>query len=79
MRFTVLSSVQAWTLLGVTVLVVIALYLLRPQPARFVMPSTLLWRRVVERRQKRRERLRWLLSLLLSLAIARSRPGSGHG
>ena len=48
---------------------VVLLYLLRPPPRAVEVPSLLLWRRIAERRRSH-ERLRRLLSALLSLAVA---------
>jgi hypothetical protein len=49
---------------------VVLLYWLKPSPRRLVVASSLIWRRVLESRQRRLERWRWWLSLLLALAIA---------
>ena len=53
--------------LGAAALATLLLYLLRPPARRISVPSTLLWKRLVERTRKRRRWLRWLLSLLLSM------------
>ena len=46
----------------------VLLYLLKPSPRRLSVSSALIWRRVLEQRKRRPERLRWWLSLLLALA-----------
>ncbi len=51
---------------------VVAIYLLRPPPLPVIVPSNLVWRRLIEQRRPWRERLRWLLSLILALTIALS-------
>ncbi len=46
-----------------------ALYLLRPPLRRYVVPSSLIWERVLRRSHATRDRLRWWLSLLLATLI----------
>ena len=61
-------------LLGTTVAAVVFLYWLKPPPRRVIVPSTLLWDRLL--REKKRntffDRLRWWISLMLALTIALS-------
>jgi hypothetical protein len=52
-----------------TALAILAIYLLRPPPRPVVVPSTVLWQRLLADRSPLRERLRWLLSLLLASTI----------
>jgi hypothetical protein len=67
-------------LLGVVAAIILLLYLVKPQNVRVVLPSTLLWRRVLRNRRRAPERWRWLLSLALlltaglSLALALTDP-----
>ena len=74
MIFLGLSAGLAAILLGSTVVAVVYLYWLKPPPQRVVVPSTLLWDRLL--RQKKRntffDRLRWWLSLVLALTIGLS-------
>ncbi|HKQ22908.1 MAG TPA: BatA domain-containing protein [Burkholderiales bacterium] len=51
-------------------LVVTALYLLKPPPRRLLVPSSLIWDRVLRESLRNSDRLRWWLSLLLALVIA---------
>ena len=59
-----------WVPLGVTALLVLAIYLIRPTAQALPVASTVLWRRLLAARKRRRDRLRWLLSLLLATAVA---------
>ena len=78
-----------WLPLGITALLVLAIYLIRPSAQALPVASTVLWRRLLAARKRRRDRLRWLLSLLLAttvagfLSVAASRapwlqPGGGY-
>lgn len=49
---------------------VLALYLLRPPLRRYLVPSSLIWERVLRQAHAGRDRLRWWLSLLLAALIA---------
>ncbi|MEX0958222.1 MAG: hypothetical protein WDZ63_02945 [Burkholderiales bacterium] len=51
-------------------LLVFMLYLLRPPARRLLIPSGLIWDRVLRAGRRSDDRLRWLLSLLLAAAIA---------
>jgi hypothetical protein len=87
------SGVIGWPLFSgaamTLVLAVVAmLYLLRPPARRVLVPSSLIWERVLRSSRRRDERLRWWLSLLLAATIAgvlafgivRSQaPASGSG
>jgi hypothetical protein len=50
--------------------IVVALYCIRPPPRRVVIPSRLVWDRVLREGHAGSERLRWWLSLLLAAVIA---------
>jgi len=70
LRFLALSPLAAYGLLAGIGAVVLLLYLVKPRMLRVVVPSTLLWRRVLRTRQRTPDRWRWLLSVLLALACA---------
>ncbi len=59
-----------WIPLGVAALLVLAIYLIRPTAQALPVASTVLWRRLLAARKRRRDRLRWLLSLLLATTVA---------
>ncbi len=59
-----------WIPLGVAALLVLATYLIRPTAQALPVASTVLWRRLLAARKRRRDRLRWLLSLLLATTVA---------
>jgi hypothetical protein len=61
---------MTWLLPILTAAAVLAIYLLRPPPRPIVVPTTYLWQRLADKSRPLRERLRWLLSLLLAAAIA---------
>ena len=67
-------------LLGGTVATVVFLYWLKPPPQRVVVPSTLLWDRLLKEKKRNTllDRLRWWLSLMLALIIGLS-VASGMG
>jgi hypothetical protein len=52
------------------VALVVLLYLLKPPLRRFIVPSSLIWDRVLKQTHAGRDRLRWWLSVLLAAAIA---------
>ncbi len=60
----------SWIPLAAAALLVLAIYLIRPAAQTFPVASTLLWRRLMAARKRRRDRLRWLLSLLLAMTVA---------
>ena len=74
MSFLALSPAMAALLLAATAAVVGALYWLKPPPRIVIVPSKLLWDRLL--REKRRsnwlDRLRWWVSLIVALAIGLS-------
>jgi len=49
--------------------IVVGLYLLKPPLRRLVVPSSLIWDRVLEQVHPGRDRLRWLLSVVLAATI----------
>lgn len=49
---------------------VVALYLLKPPPRRLLIPSSLIWERVLRESHRSSDWLRWLLSVLLAVLIA---------
>ena len=59
-----------WLPLLVAALAVLAIYLIRPTASTLPVASTLLWRRLLAARRRRRDRLRWLISLLLAMTVA---------
>lgn len=69
MTFTALSTLTALALVLTTAAVVVVLYWLRPPPARVVVPSTVIWARVLKERRRRSDFWRWLISMLLALAV----------
>ena len=60
--------------LGGTGIAVVVLYWLKPPPRRMVVPSKLLWDRLLKekRRSTLLDRLRWWISLMIALAIGLS-------
>jgi hypothetical protein len=69
MRFLALSPLAALGLLALTAGLVVALYLLRPPPRRVLVPSHLLWLRLLREKKRRSDAWRWWISLLLALGI----------
>ena len=67
-------------LLGATVATVVFLYWLKPPPQRVVVPSPLLWDRLLKEKKRNTllDRLRWWVSLMLALIIGLS-VASGMG
>lgn len=65
-----LSASGAALAAAIAIAVVIALYLLKPPLRRFVVPSSLIWDRVLKHTHAGRDRLRWWLSVLLAMTIA---------
>ena len=67
-------------LLSATVATVVFLYWLKPPPQRVVVPSTLLWDRLLKEKKRNTllDRLRWWVSLMLALIIGLS-VASGMG
>ena len=69
MRFLALPYWQALLLVGLTAAAIAVLYWLKPPPRRLLVPSNLLWRMVLKERKSSYDQMRWLISLLLALAI----------
>ena len=59
-----------WLPLLLAALAVLAIYLIKPTAQSLSVSSTLLWRRLLAARRRRRDRLRWLISLLLAMTVA---------
>jgi hypothetical protein len=84
----IVPSPLAAALIVAALAAVVALYLLHPPARRVLVPSNLIWERVLRGYRRRDERLRWWLSLLFAALIAatlaysalRSQaPGSASG
>lgn len=60
--------------------IIFVLYWVRPEPQPVVVPSNLIWRRVLDERRRREDFWRWLISLLIALlagfaiVLAMARP-----
>ena len=80
MTFLGMGPGMMGVLLGATVATVFFLYWLKPPPQRVVVPSTLLWDRLLKEKKRNTllDRLRWWLSLMLALIIGLS-VASGMG
>ncbi len=80
MTFLGMGPGMMGVLLGATVATVVFLYWLKPPPQRVVIPSTLLWDRLLKEKKRNTllDRLRWWLSLMLALIIGLS-VASGMG
>ncbi|MFQ5790181.1 MAG: BatA domain-containing protein [Acidobacteriota bacterium] len=72
MRFLALTPGQVVLLIGATAAAVIGLYWLRPPFRRLLVPSNLVWVRVLNGQNRRADRLRWWVSLVLAMVIALS-------
>jgi len=74
MSFLSLSPAMAGLLLAATAATVAVLYWLKPPPKRVVVPSNILWNRLLREKRKQTllDRLRWWISLILALAIGLS-------
>jgi hypothetical protein len=66
----VVSPLITGAMIAAVVVVVVAIYLLRPPALRVLVPSSLVWERVLRGSRRRDDRLRWWLSLLLAALIA---------
>ena len=83
MTFGALAGWQAWALIGGAAALAAALFLIRLRPPQVVVPSLLLWRRVLDESRELTlwERIRRAVSLVLTiviamaLAVAAARPG----
>ena len=74
MSFLSLSPAMAGLLLAATAAMVVILYWLKPPPKRVVVPSNILWNRLMREKKKQTflDRLRWWISLLVAIAIGLS-------
>jgi len=74
MIFLGMGAGMAAILLGTTVAAIVFLYWLKPPPRRVIVPSTLLWDRLLKEKKRKTffDRLRWWISLMLALTIALS-------
>ena len=70
MNAPALPLFQSVFVLIVTVGIVAALYWLKPPPRKVMVPSSLVWDRVLRESRPGSDRLRWWLSLLLAALIA---------
>lgn len=83
MTFGALAGWQAWAVIGGAAALAAALFLIRLRPPQVVVPSLLLWRRVLDESRELTlwERIRRAVSLVLTilialaLAMAAARPG----
>lgn len=69
MSFFGLAGPTMALLLAATAGVILFLYWLRPPPQRVVVPSTIIWTLVLKERKRRSDFWRWLVSLLVALAV----------
>jgi hypothetical protein len=69
MSFFGLAPSTVALLLALTAGIIVFLYWLRPPPQRVVVPSTFIWQRVLKERKRRSDFWRWLVSLLIALAV----------
>ena len=74
MIFLGMSGGMVGALLGATLATVVFLYWLKPPPQRVVVPSTMLWNRLLKEKKRKTllDRLRWLISLMIALTIGLS-------
>ena len=74
MTFLGMSPLMVGMVLGGTAITVVVLYWLKPPPRRMVVPSKLLWDRLLKekRRSTLLDRIRWWISLMIALAIGLS-------
>lgn len=69
MTFLQLGAAAMAALLLGTLGLVVFLYWLKPPPSRVVVPSMVIWARVLKERKRRSDFWRWLVSLLLALTV----------
>ena len=69
MGFSLLGVAAVGAILILTLGVIGVLYWLRPPPQKVLIPSTIIWQRVLRERRRRSDFWRWLVSLLLALTI----------
>ena len=87
MTFGAMAAWQAWLLLGVAAAAAAGLFLIKLRPPRVLVPSLILWRRVLDESRELTlwERIRRAVSLALTviialaLALAITRPGLSSG
>lgn len=87
MTFGAMAAWQAWLLLGGAAALAAALFLIKLRPPRLLVPSLLLWRRVLDEQRELTvwERIRRAVSLAatvliaLALALAVTRPSRAAG
>jgi hypothetical protein len=87
MTFGAMAAWQAWMLLAGAGALAAALFLIKLKPPRLLVPSLLLWRRVLDESRELTlwERIRRAVSLILTilialaLALAVARPGRSDG
>ena len=74
MIFLGMSAGMVGLLLGGTVAAVVFLYWLKPPPQRVVVPSTMLWDRLLKEKKRNTllDQLRWWISLIIALTISLS-------
>ncbi|MEO7275286.1 MAG: BatA domain-containing protein, partial [Vicinamibacterales bacterium] len=67
-----LPTWAAWLLIGLAGAAALATFVVRPRPRRLVLPSLLMWQRVLGDVRERTlwERLRWIASAVLTVLIA---------
>ncbi|HLQ76321.1 MAG TPA: VWA domain-containing protein [Terriglobia bacterium] len=72
MRFLALSPLAATLLAVLATAALVAMYFLKLRHRRMVISSSMLWSRVLDRREARSlwEKLRWILSIVLAVLIA---------
>jgi len=72
MTFGALAAWQAWALLAAAAAIAAALFLLKLRPPRTVVPSLLVWRRVLDEARELTlwERIRRAVSLVLTVLVA---------
>ena len=49
--------------------IIVLLYWIRPEPQPVVVPSNLIWRRILDERRRREDFWRWLISLAIALLV----------
>ncbi len=87
MTFGAMAAWQAWLLLGAAAAAAAALFLIKLRPPRMIVPSLLLWRKVLDESRELTlwERIRRAVSLVvtiviaLAIAFAMTRPGPSGG
>jgi len=69
MGFSVLGTLAVSAIVLLTAAVIGVLYWLKPPPQKVLIPSTIIWQKVLRERRRRSDFWRWLISLLLALSI----------